>query len=839
MARSLVQAVLDLDMKTDEFLKTATEFDAYVEKRIGNKLTEAEMMQYLEPNAPAFDPDISDVIDEYDPYEPDSARRDVDDYTPEEMDELIGAEVLLGKGESMTQAKVIGRKRDIDGNPIGTRHPNPILNTRVYEVQFTDGHLEEYAMNTIAENIYSQIDSEGRRFVLMDEIIDHKKDGSAIYGDDAYTTDKRGRKHQRITTKGWKLLVKWKGGLTTWEHLKDLKEANPVEVAEYAVSNKIATEPAFVWWVPTVLKKRDRIIAKVKSKYWSKTHKFGIELPKSVEQALRIDKATGTSFWRLALEKEMTNNKSAFQFIDGEPPPGYKFLKCHMIFDIKMDFTRKVRFVAGGHMTETPASMTYSSVVSRDSVRIAFLVAALNDLEILAIDIQNAYLQAPCREKYYIIAGPEFGTDNIGKKILIVRALYGLKSSGAAWRSHMAQTLVDLKFKSTLADPDVWIRAAIKPDGFKYYEYLLVYVDDILCLTHDPMKVLNTIRQVYPIKDDKIAEPSIYLGATIKKWTIDTPGTEPDIICWSQSARNYLQKAIGEVVTRLDEAGRILRKGSKTPFCPHTYRPEIDTTPPLDEKQHTFYQELIGILRWSIELGRIDIYFEVAKLSHHLCAPRVGHLEQVLNIFAFLKGHLESNVVFDPTEPDIDENRFTHPDWSNFYTDAAEAIPPNMPEPRGRCLTTHCFVDADHAGDKLTRRSHTGVIVFANRAPILWFSKRQNTVETSTFGSEFIAMRMATELIEGLRYKLRMFGIPIEGPTNVFCDNQSVVLNTQLPESMMKKRHNAIAYHRVREAVAAGTMRVAKEDTKTNCADALTKSLPDSQRRELLRSILW
>ncbi|MGI0086022.1 MAG: Ty1/Copia family ribonuclease HI, partial [Nitrososphaerales archaeon] len=240
-----------------------------------------------------------------------------------------------------------------------------------------------------------------------------------------------------------------------------------------------------------------------------------------------------------------------------------------------------------------------------------------------------------------------------------------------------------------------------------------------------------------------------------------------------------------------------------------------------------------------VELGRIDIYFEGSKLSHHLCAPRVGHLEQAINIFAYLKQHLNSNIVFDPTEPHFDETRFTHPDWTDFYADAAEAIPPNMPEPRGLEVTMHCFVDADHAGDKLTRRSHSGIILYINRAPIIWFSKRQNTVETSTFGSEFIAMRMATEMIEGLRYKLWMFGIPISTPVNVFCDNQSVVLNLQNPESTMKKRHNAIAYHRVREAIAAGTLRVAKEDTTTNCADALTKSLNSMQRRVLMRSILW
>jgi hypothetical protein len=150
-----------------------------------------------------------------------------------------------------------------------------------------------------------------------------------------------------------------------------------------------------------------------------------------------------------------------------------------------------------------------------------------------------------------------------------------------------------------------------------------------------------------------------------------------------------------------------------------------------------------------------------------------------------------------------------------------------------------CFVDADHAGNLATRRSHTGILLFLNKAPIVWYSKRQNTVETSTFGSELVALRIATEMIESLRYKLRMFGIPIDGATDIFCDNKGVVTNTSVPESQLTKKHNSIAYHRVREACAAGTIRITKEDTATNIADLLTKPLPTPQRRFLLSMVTY
>jgi hypothetical protein len=158
----------------------------------------------------------------------------------------------------------------------------------------------------------------------------------------------------------------------------------------------------------------------------------------------------------------------AFEFIENWTPEqvrqglargdfvGYQEIDCHMVFDVKMDLTRKARFVAGGHTTETPLSLAYSSVVSHDSVRIAFLLAALNDVDVFSCDISNAYLNAPCQEKIWFVAGPEFGSRQ-GQVVKIVRALYGLKLSGASWRSVLKQVIVeDLQFEPTIADPDAY-----------------------------------------------------------------------------------------------------------------------------------------------------------------------------------------------------------------------------------------------------------------------------------------------------------------------------------------------------------------------------------------------
>ena len=117
--------------------------------------------------------------------------------------------------------------------------------------------------------------------------------------------------------------------------------------------------------------------------------------------------------------------------------------------------------VAGGHMTASNSSIPYSSVVSRESVIIALTIAALNGLSILWCDIQNAYLTAPCQKKIWMTAGTEFGSTP-GKKMLLVRVLYGLKLSGAAFRVFLAEALYDLGYNYSVADHDVWLRPAIK-----------------------------------------------------------------------------------------------------------------------------------------------------------------------------------------------------------------------------------------------------------------------------------------------------------------------------------------------------------------------------------------
>lgn len=401
----------------------------------------------------------------------------------------------------------------------------------------------------------------------------------------------------------------------------------------------------------------------------------------------------------------------------------------------------------------------------------------------------------------------------------------------------MATTIRMANFENCPADPDVWMRPAVKPNGDKYWEYILCYVDDVLVLSHDPRKILDHLERHYTLKEGSTKEPDMYLGAKIEKYKIQG-SDDPTKTRWAMSSDLYIKRAVADVEAELLRVGDRLTSTVSTPLS-SGYRPELDTTRELDAKRANYYQGLIGVLRWACELGRVDILHPVSLMSSYLACPREGHLEQVFHTFAYLKKYDRSSMVFDDTLPEVDDSSFTKCDWTEFYPGACEATPPNAPELRGQPVTMSAFVDADHAGCQATRRSYTGVLIYLNRAPILWHSKRQNTVEASTFGSEFIAMRIAIEMIEGLRYKLRMMGIEVEGPTNVYCDNDGVVKNSTRPESTLKKKHQAISYHRTREAQAANVVRIAKEDGATNLADIFTKLLAGPRLRELSGAILW
>ena len=166
-------------------------------------------------------------------------------------------------------------------------------------------------------------------------------------------------------------------------------------------------------------------------------------------------------------------------------------------------------------------------------------------------------------------------------------------------------------------------------------------------------------------------------------------------------------------------------------------------------------------------------------------------------------------------------------EMKRMYPDAEELIDESAPKGLVEEMEITIFVDSDYAHDLVTRRSIGGVICFVGKTPVYWKSVRQGQVEGSTYGAEFTAMKKAIEVAESVRYSLRNFGVKVSKATKIFGDNQGVITSSSDPDSGLKKKHVAVAYHMAREAVAAGVGEIIKVEGKNNLADALTKALPN------------
>jgi len=468
------------------------------------------------------------------------------------------------------------------------------------------------------------------------------------------------------------------------------------------------------------MKKRDRIIKATKKRYFRIHQKYEIEIPKNVQEAQALDTKTGTTLWMNAIRKEMKNCSRAFKMLPegSRILVGHTHIKCHLIFDVKHgSLERKAHYVAGGHMTAPPASITYASFVSRELVRIAFVLAAQNGLEIEVADIGNAYLNAPTNEKIVITCGLEFRAQFEGRLAKIVRAQYGLKGSGQAWRSHLAMVLLDdenLGFHMRKADNDVWHRPATKPDGTKCYEYIWVCTDDILCLSMNPKSILDYPDQPrFLLKPESRGQAKTYLEADIAPYS---HSHEPDVYCWSMGSHTYVKEAVRNVEMHLEGLGLALKKKVST-VLPHEYKPELDVSKECNEEEVSQYHQRIGVVRWAVELGRVDICTEVSIMAAHCAMLSKGHLDAVWHMFAYLKRQDKSKMVFDSRSPtfSVRTNELPRPDWSDFYKDVQEQVPHDAPEPKGQAVELTTFVESDHAGDTVTRRSRTGIFLFIQK----------------------------------------------------------------------------------------------------------------------------
>ena len=635
----------------------------------------------------------------------------------------------------------------------------------------------------------------------------------------------------------YNLLIEWETGEHTWEPLSNIIASDPYTCAIYAKEHDLLNTPGW-----KLLKRHARTARRLirtlkKSKYRqakaSKKYKHRWEVPRDYAHALQLDIQNGNNKWKDAIDLEIEQIKEYQVFKDygkavyeknkiTNAPEGHQKIRVHFVFDVKHCGKFKARLVADGHLTKEPMETVYSGVVSIRNLRLAMFLAELNDLELWGADVGNAYLQALTKEKLYIVGGPEFEALQ-GHVLVMYKALYGTRSGGACWHDKFFDILNDMGFKPSKADPDIWMKPS--KDG-SHYEYIAVYVDDLAICMKDPKAFCDTLKEKYKLKLKGVGPINYHLGCG---YTRDEDGT------LVADPRKYVEKILESYEKTFGEKP----KKSKTPLVGGDH-PESDTSEFCNQDQIKQYQTIVGQLIWLSGLGRFDIAVHVMTMSRFRQQPRIGHLERLKKVVGYLANLPHGALRFRLHEPDYSNLPHKEYDWQRtVYRGAKEEIPHDIPEPKGKHVTTSTYVDANLHHDQVTGKAVTACLHMVNATPSHWHTKRQATVETATFGSEFVAARIATDQIIDLRYTLMYLGVPVRSKSYMFGDNKSVVDSASIPTSTLSKKSTLASYHRVREAIAAGYIQFNWKDGKSNPADILSKHWEFANIWPLLKPLLF
>ena len=634
----------------------------------------------------------------------------------------------------------------------------------------------------------------------------------------------------------YNVMVEWESGEVTYEPLTLISKDDPITCAVYAKKHDLLDTTGWKH-LKRYAKTSKRLIRAVKQSRIrqvraSARYQHGFQVPKDYNDAMRLDKENGNTHWQDAMDLELTQiheykvfkDTGKAKFHNGKvvTPDGFQKIRVHFIYAVKHDGRFKARLVADGHLTKEPVESIYSGVVSLRSLRMVVFLSQLNNLEIWGADVGNAYLEAYTDEKLCIMAGPEF-KELQGHLLIMVKALYGTRSGGARWHDRLFDILQELKFKPSKADPDVWMRP--EPGG-TCYEYIAVYVDDLAIAAKDPQAFCNELKKKYNLKLKGVGPLEYHLGCTYKKDPDGTLAADP---------RRYVNKILESYERMFKEKPRKSR-----PPLEGGDHPELDTSELCDEHQTKQFQTLIGQLQWLISLGRFDIAVHVMSLSRFRAQPRKGHLDRAKRIVGYLLFLPDGAIRFRIGEPDFSSLKDQEYDWTRtVYSGACEQIPHDIPKPLGKHVQTTHYVDANLHHDLATGKAVTAALHFLNQTPIDAYTKRQSTVETATYGSEFVAARTAVDQIIDIRTTLRYLGVPIRDKSYMFGDNKSVITSSTIPNSTISKRHHLASYHRVREAIAAKFISFHWKDGKSNPADILSKHLEFATVWPMLKPILF
>jgi len=800
------------------------------------------------------------------PYDP-KPKDNVDDEGIEEIVQTRVNENGLRKTAMFEPHELVGRSFLMPHNQDGTRDRATVIGYEQEEspgIDVMENFQKELDERPARIKFKAKVGAEGlERYVEWSDMCDFVEE--QIQHEDKTWNFRKIIGHRRDLGPRDKpqIQIEWESGEITFEPITEFYKDEPWLLSEYAQEKGLIED-----WerrCPRLKLRRHaknaqkmmRVINQAKRQSYQNTpiYMFGVKVPRNHEQAVKFDEENGNTLWQEAEAKEIEQMFEYNVFEDrghrstGQRPEGYKQIRLHLVYACKHDGRRKARIVAGGHLTDPPLESVYSGVVSLRGLRMVIFLSELNKLSVFQTDIGNAFLEARTTEKVYVIAGGEFGSykDHI---FVIVGSLYGLKTSSKRFHEVLNDVLREMGFFPCVAEPDIWMRAmnadgtvmsdedkekeqpAFTYEGVSrpifggYYEYIASYVDDLTIGSRDPDSILQYLQVRAKFKLKGSCEINYLLGCDY--WR-DSDG----VLC--SAPKQYLEKMEVEYERLFGEKPR----RSRAPMDPNAH-PELDQSEFLDDEQTKIYQSLIGAAQWAISLGRIDVCVHVMTLGSFRAKPRKGHMDAIKKFYGYLCRMKDATIRYRTDMPDLSDLEIQEYDWSRtVYAGSTEQYPENLPIARGNPVQQLSYVDANLYHDMLSGKAVTAILHMLNQTPIDWYSKKQNTVETATFGSENVAARTAIEQMKDLKFTLLYLGVPIVDRSIMVGDNKTVVDCATQPHYKLVKRHLMLSYHYVREAMATGNYGYVWLNGKDNPADILSKHWAYGTVWKLLQPLLF
>ena len=577
-----------------------------------------------------------------------SATKRMAEYNP---DDLIGRTFLLPKNEQGEMLRATIKRKVIETSKLlDDQHDNAID-----KINF---HLD--VGQGRAEAIMS--------YVQILDHLDQQEQQEDLYKFRAITGHQGPLSPQDENYKGSKynVMVEWETGEITDEPLSLIAADDRVTCAEYAKKHDLLHIDGWKR-LKHIAKNQKQLTrasnqSKIRQVKRSAVYQFGLLIPKDYKQALQLDEQNGNSKWYdvTKLEMDQINEYKVFQDHGkaqydpksrkvSNAPNGYQKIRVHLIFAVKHDGRHKARLVAGGHLTPDPIESIYSGVVSIRSLRLVIFLAKLNNLEVWGADIGNAYLEAKTKEKLYIVAGPEF-EELEGHILVIHKALYGLKSSGLRWSQKIHDIMLDMGFSPSKADPCVWLR---KAKCATKYEYVAIYVDDLLIACDCASDFIHTLKSKHNLKIKGEGPLKYHLGCD---YHMDPDGTlvaQPKKYI-SKILDSFHQMFPGESLPQV-----------KSPLDKNDH-PELDNSELASDDLITKFMCMVGQLQWAVTLGRYDILAHAMSMSRFRLAPKVGHIERMKRIYGYLSRTKHYALRFRTDEPNYMHLPDLEYDWTRI-----------------------------------------------------------------------------------------------------------------------------------------------------------------------------